>query len=106
MPKDQSIEALEKLITLKIKDYEKSSSIVESKLLKKPDEWGRYQGEVNRQVDDIFFDILDLERITLVNEQKDKFDISLEIYPEYFYKGKLIMAVSLGEDNRMSDAEE
>lgn len=79
---NQDIDALEKSIISKIKDYEKSSSIVESELLKKPDEWGRCQGRINFQVDDIFYDILVFERIALANGQKDK----LDKFRDYFAK--------------------
>ena len=78
----QDIEALEVALISKIKDYEKSSSEIENVLLKKPDEWGRYQGEINRRVDGIFFDILNFERITLVNSQKD----ILDKFRDYFVK--------------------
>ena len=78
----QDVGALEAALISKIKDYERSSSEIENVLLKKPDEWGRYQGEVNRQVDNIFCDISDFERITIANEQKDR----LDKFRDYFVK--------------------
>jgi len=78
----QDIEVLEASLISKIKDYEKSFSEIENVLLKKPDEWGRHQGEVNRQVDNIFCDISNFERITIANEQKDR----LDKFRDYFVK--------------------
>jgi len=80
---------LEVAIISKIKNYEKSSDVVERTLSEKPDEWGKYQGEINRQVDGIFFDILDFERLASDNGEKSKFSVFKDHFVKNFRKSFL-----------------
>ena len=58
----------------KINLYKKRAHEVERYLAKKPQEWGRFQNEFNSEVNGIFREIMNYEKINLTNGQSDKVD--------------------------------
>jgi len=55
-----------------IKLYIKRSEEIESHLSKKPDEWGKFQSEFNAELNGVFRNIMNFEKINLANGQEDK----------------------------------
>jgi extracellular factor (EF) 3-hydroxypalmitic acid methyl ester biosynthesis protein len=58
----------------RIKIYKKRAREVEDYLLQNPDEWGRFQNEFNSEVNGIFREIMNYDKVNLANGQKDKVD--------------------------------
>jgi len=58
----------------RIKIYKKRAEEVEAYLLKHPDDWGKFQNEFNYEVDAIFREIMDYDKVSLASGRKDKVD--------------------------------
>lgn len=58
----------------RIKLYKKRARDVEDYLLQYPNEWGRFQNEFNLEVNGIFREIMNYDKINLANGQRDKID--------------------------------
>jgi len=56
----------------KVKLYKKRATEIEEYLIKKPNEWGRFQSEFNTKVDDVFRDVMDFEKENLAIGREDK----------------------------------
>ena len=66
------IRFLKTSLRVKIKLYLKRIKEIEEYLEKFPDEWGRFQVEFNDELNDIFQEIMDYEKINLSLEQPEK----------------------------------
>ena len=55
-----------------IKIYKKRAAEVEAYLLKHPDEWGKFQSELNSEINAIFHDIMLFEKINLSKGQEER----------------------------------
>jgi len=55
-----------------IKTYKKRAAEVEAYLLKHPDEWGKFQSELNSEINAIFHDIMLFEKINYSKGQEEK----------------------------------
>lgn len=68
------LEAREKEITLgvKVKHYLKRAQDIESYLSKRPNEWGKFQSEFNAELNGIFRNIMDFEKVNLDSGREDK----------------------------------
>jgi len=55
-----------------IKMYLKRAAEIESYLAKKPEEWGKFQAEFNSEMNGIFRNIMNFEKINLANGNEDK----------------------------------
>ena len=58
----------------RIKIYRKRAKEVEAYLSRHPDDWGKFQNEFNYEVDAIFRDIMNYDKINLASGHKDKVD--------------------------------
>lgn len=56
----------------KLKLYKKRASEIEEYLSKKPQEWGKFQSEFNSEVNDVFRDIMNFEKINFSAGQEEK----------------------------------
>jgi len=66
--------AIETSLRTKIKLYKKRAQEIERYLSKKPDDWGRFQNEFNSEVNAIFRDIMNFEKINLNKCRADRVD--------------------------------
>ena len=66
--------AIETSLRNRIKLYKKRAQEIERYLSKKPDDWGRFQNEFNSEVNGIFRDIMNFEKINLNEGKTDKVD--------------------------------
>ena len=56
----------------KLKLYKKRADEIEAHLSKKPDDWGKFQSEFDSEVNNIFRDIMEFEKINSLTGQKEK----------------------------------
>jgi len=56
----------------KLKLYKRRADKIEQYLSKKPEEWGKFQSELNSEVNDIFRDIMNFEKINFSNNNEEK----------------------------------
>lgn len=66
--------SIETSLRNKIKLYKKRAQEIERYLLKRPDDWGKFQNEFNSEVNSIFRDIMNFEKINLNKGRTDKVD--------------------------------
>ncbi len=71
-PLSLGISSIETSLSTKIKLYKRRADEVEKYLNKHPDEWGRFQHEFNSEVDSIFRDIMEYEKINLSKGNSEK----------------------------------
>jgi len=57
--------SVEASLRTRIKLYKKRAQEIEHYLLKKPDDWGRFQNEFNAEINGIFRDIMNFEKVNL-----------------------------------------
>lgn len=67
-------EGVETSLRTKIKLYKKKAQEIERYLLEKPEEWGKFQSQFNAEVDGIFRDIMNYEKVNLSNGNKNKIE--------------------------------
>ncbi len=68
----QEIGKTEISLRAKLKLYKKRASEIENYLLKRPQEWGKFQSEFNSEVNNIFRDIMDFEKINFSMGHEEK----------------------------------
>ncbi|MFA6217611.1 MAG: class I SAM-dependent methyltransferase [Candidatus Omnitrophota bacterium] len=59
-------------LRIKLKLYKKRAAEIEAYLFRNPNEWGKFQGEFNAEVNNVFRDIMDFERINLASGNEEK----------------------------------
>jgi len=59
-------------LRVKLKLYQKRAREVEDYLSKHPGEWGKFQSEFNSEVNNIFYDIMNFEKINFSKGQEEK----------------------------------
>lgn len=66
------LDEIELPLRSKIKHYKNKAREIESSLSKRPSEWGKFQSEFNSEVNGIFRDIMNFEKINLASGYEDK----------------------------------
>jgi DNA anti-recombination protein RmuC len=82
------ISSLEPSLRTKLKLYKKRAEEIENYLSKKPEEWGKFQSEFNSEVNNVFRDIMNFEKLNFSSVVKKKFinlNESLSIELESFF---------------------
>jgi extracellular factor (EF) 3-hydroxypalmitic acid methyl ester biosynthesis protein len=67
----------------KIKLYKRKAAQIEAHLTKSPDEWGKFQSDFNTEINDIFIQIMDFERRSLLKGETEKVDKLKRIFIKY-----------------------
>lgn len=66
------ISTIEASLRTKLKLYRKRASEIENYLSKNLEEWGKFQSEFNSEVNGIFRDIMNFEKVNFSNDQEEK----------------------------------
>lgn len=72
--------AIETSLRNRIKLYKKRAQEIERYLSKKPDDWGKFQSEFNSEVNGIFRDIMNFEKVNLNEGKIDRVDKLKKIF--------------------------
>ncbi len=59
-------------LRVKVKHYKKMANELENYLSKNPNEWGKFQGQFNSEIDGIFRDIMNFEKGNIGSDNEDK----------------------------------
>jgi excisionase family DNA binding protein len=70
----RGFKGVETSLRTKIKLYKKKAQEIEHYLSEKPEEWGKFQSQFNAEVDGIFRDIMNYEKINFSNGTKNKIE--------------------------------
>jgi len=67
-----NISALKASLHTKVNLYKKKAAEIEEYLLKRPEEWGKFQSEFNSEINSIFREIMNFEKNNVINGDNEK----------------------------------